>query len=137
MALLYMGKALCNLKSYGDSKKCCELASTTFKKHSQTSPKKVGAAFTELAMSYEMTNDFGTAIYFFKMALGIYEVFPKYQHAEGSTAGRLGWLLLMTGGVKEAISYLESAVQKMKESFGVIILEWDTFTTIWVWHMRS
>lgn len=118
MVLLYMSKALCNLKKYADSKKCCELATNLFKRYETTNPAKVAEAYTELAMLYETMNEFATAISLYKTALGIYEKSPQDQHAEASTAGRLGWLLMLTGSVREAIPYLESAVERLKESFG-------------------
>lgn len=118
MVLLYMSKALCNLKKYADSKKCCELATNLFKRYEATNPAKVAEAYTELAMLYETMNEFATAISLYKTALGIYEKSPQDQHAEASTAGRLGWLLMLTGSVREAIPYLESAVERLKESFG-------------------
>ncbi|KAH9324284.1 hypothetical protein KI387_004462 [Taxus chinensis] len=116
--LLYMAKALCNLEKYDDSKKFCGLATNLFKKYEQTNPRKVGEAYTELAMMYQTMNDFEAAISLYKKALGIYEKSPQERHAEASAKGRLGYLLLLTGSVSEAISNLESSALILKESFG-------------------
>ncbi|PON60113.1 LOW QUALITY PROTEIN: Tetratricopeptide-like helical domain containing protein [Trema orientale] len=40
------------------------------------------------------------------------------EHVEGSVSAILGWLLLLTGKVQQAIPYLESAAERLKESFG-------------------
>eukprot|EP01018_Ginkgo_biloba_P034496 Gb_31274 [translate_table: standard] len=118
LVFLYMGKALCSQEKLADSKKCCDMASNILSKYESTKSPKVASAFTELAMLYETMNEFGTAISLFKKALGIYEKIPQEQHAEASTCGRIGWLLLLTGSVQEAIPYLENAAERLKESFG-------------------
>jgi tetratricopeptide (TPR) repeat protein len=53
-----------------------------------------------------------------KRSLGMLERIPQAQHLEGNVAARIGWLLLLTGKVTEAVPYLEDAVERMKESFG-------------------
>ncbi|CAI9774380.1 unnamed protein product [Fraxinus pennsylvanica] len=46
------------------------------------------------------------------------EKLPQEQHSVGSVSARIGWLLLLTSKVEEAIPYLEDAAERLKESFG-------------------
>jgi tetratricopeptide (TPR) repeat protein len=69
-------------------------------------------------MLYETMNEFETAISLLKRALALLEKLPQEQHSEGSVSARIGWLLLLTGKVKQAIPYLESAAERLKDSFG-------------------
>ncbi|RXH87304.1 hypothetical protein DVH24_028804 [Malus domestica] len=69
-------------------------------------------------MQYETMNEFETAISLLKRTLALLERLPQEQHSEGSVSARIGWLLLLTGKVSHAIPYLESAAERLKESFG-------------------
>ncbi|KAL6208741.1 hypothetical protein ACLB2K_019686 [Fragaria x ananassa] len=69
-------------------------------------------------MQYETMNEFETAISLLKRTLALLEKLPQEQHSEGSVSARIGWLLLLTGKVSQAIPYLESAAERLKESFG-------------------
>ncbi|KAL4191388.1 hypothetical protein AMTRI_Chr07g29670 [Amborella trichopoda] len=118
MVFIAMAKALCHQEKFADSKRCCEIASGILEKKEIEQPTKIAEAYTEIAMLYETMNEFETAISLLKRALAICEKIPQEQHSEASTSGRIGWLLLLTGKVQQAIPYLESAAERLKESFG-------------------
>ncbi|XP_068650715.1 protein KINESIN LIGHT CHAIN-RELATED 1 [Aristolochia californica] len=118
MVFIAMGKALCYQEKFVDSKRCLEIASGILDKKEQLVPAKVAEAFSDISMLYETMNEFEIAISLLKRALAILEKLPQEQHAEGSASGRIGWLLLLTGKVPQAIPYLESAAERLKESFG-------------------
>ncbi|KAG9451904.1 hypothetical protein H6P81_004808 [Aristolochia fimbriata] len=118
MVFIAMGKALCNQEKFADAKRCLEIASGILDKKEQLLPAKVAEAYSDISMLYETMNEFETAISLLKKALAILEKLPQEQHAEGSASGRIGWLLLLTGKVPQAIPYLESAAERLKESFG-------------------
>ncbi|XVF48272.1 hypothetical protein PTKIN_Ptkin03bG0176800 [Pterospermum kingtungense] len=52
-----------------------------------------------------------------KRASALVKKVPQGQDAEGSIVARIGWVLLLRGQVPRAISYLESAAERLKESF--------------------
>lgn len=72
----------------------------------------------EITTQYETMNEFETAISLLTKALAMLEKLPQEQHSVGSVSARIGWLLLLTGKVEEAIPYLEDAAERLKESFG-------------------
>lgn len=113
-----MGKALCNQEKYSDAKRCMEIACGVLDKKETTSPLEVSEAYMEISMVYETMNEFENAIRLLKRAQGMLEKLPQEQHSEGSVCARIGWLLLLTGKVKEAIPYLEGSAERMKECFG-------------------
>ena len=113
-----MAKALCNQEKFGDSKLCLQLARGILEKKELFLPVKVAEAYAEISMLYETMNEFETAISLLKRTVSILEKHPTEQHAEGSAAARIGWLLLLTGKVQEALPYLEDAAERLKESFG-------------------
>ncbi|KAL0459415.1 UNVERIFIED_CONTAM: protein KINESIN LIGHT CHAIN-RELATED 2 [Sesamum latifolium] len=84
----------------------------------RSSPLVVAEAFMEISMQYEAMNEFETAISLLKRALTMLEKLPQEQHSVGSVSARIGWLLLLTGKVEQAIPYLEDAAERLKESFG-------------------
>lgn len=119
-ALIYvsMGKAMCNQEKYSDAKRCMEIAWSVLEKKESTSPLEVSEAYMEISMVFETMNEFEKAIKLLEKAQGMLEKLPQEQHSEGSVCARIGWLLLLTGKVKEAIPYLEGAAERMKECFG-------------------
>uniref|UniRef100_A0A5B7BAF6 Nephrocystin-3 n=1 Tax=Davidia involucrata TaxID=16924 RepID=A0A5B7BAF6_DAVIN len=118
LVFLSMAKALCNQEKFVDSKKCLEVACGILDKKETTSPTIVSEAYMEISMLYETMNEFETATSLLKRTLAILEKLPQEQHHEGSVCARIGWLLLLTGKVPQAIPYLESAAERLKESFG-------------------
>lgn len=118
LVFIAMAKALCNQEKFADSKRCLEISCGILDKREIEAPVKVAEAYAEISMLYETMNEFETAISLLKRALSILEKIPQEQHAEGSTSARIGWLLLLTGKVPQAIPYLESAAERLKESFG-------------------
>ena len=113
-----MGKALCGTDKVADGKRCFEIARGILEKKEEVSPLEVADAYSEISMQYESMSEFETAILFLKRTLALLEKLPDEQHTEGSASAKLGWLLLLTGQVKEAIPCFESAAKMLKESFG-------------------
>ncbi|KAJ3689100.1 hypothetical protein LUZ61_018264 [Rhynchospora tenuis] len=101
-----------------DSKRCLESALQILKEKEDESPESVSEAYVEIASVYENLNEFEKAIDVLKRGVEIIERLPCQQHLEGNISAKVGWLLLLTGKVSEAVTYLESAVERMKESFG-------------------
>lgn len=118
LVFVSMAKALCSQEKFADSKRCLEIACETLKKKEGSSPAEVAEAYMEVSMLYETMNEFEIAIPLLKRTQGMLERLPQEQHSEGSVSARIGWLLLLTGKVKEAIHYLESAAETLKECFG-------------------
>ncbi|XP_077215418.1 protein KINESIN LIGHT CHAIN-RELATED 2-like [Tasmannia lanceolata] len=118
LVFIAMAKALCNQEKFGDCKRCLEISCGILDKKEQASPSKVAEAYMEISMLYETMNEFETAISLLKRSLSIIEKIPQEQHSEGSASARIGWLLLLTGKVPQAIPYLENAAERLKESFG-------------------
>lgn len=118
MIFISMAKALCNQEKFPDSRRCLEIALGIFERKVATSPIVVAEAFIEISMQYETMNEFETAISLLRRALAMVEKIPEEQHSVGSVSARIGWLLLLTGKVEQAIPYLEDAAERLKESFG-------------------
>ncbi|XP_042512943.1 protein KINESIN LIGHT CHAIN-RELATED 2 [Macadamia integrifolia] len=118
LVFISMGKALCNQEKFADSKRCLEIACGILDKKDTVSPTLVAEGFMEISMLYETMNEFETAISLLKRCLAILEKLPQEQHSEGSVSARIGWLLLLTGKVPQAIPYLESASEILKGTFG-------------------
>ncbi|KAH9605389.1 hypothetical protein KSS87_000469 [Heliosperma pusillum] len=118
LILITMGKALVHQEKFADAKRCLEIASTVLDKKEKLKPLQVSEAYMEISMQYETMNEFEIAISLLKRALALLEKLPQEQHSEGSVSARIGWLLLLTGKVTQAIPYLESAAETLKESFG-------------------
>ncbi|XP_028758331.1 protein KINESIN LIGHT CHAIN-RELATED 1 [Neltuma alba] len=118
LVLISMAKALCNQDKFADSKRCLEIACGILDKKESISPVEVAEAYSEISMQYEAMNEFETAISLLKRSLALLEKLPQEQHSEGSISARIGWLLLLTGKVQQAIPYLESAAETLKDSFG-------------------
>ncbi|KAK9146418.1 hypothetical protein Sjap_006321 [Stephania japonica] len=118
LIFIAMANALCNLEKFADSKRCMEISSSILGKKEKESPVEVAEAYMEIAALYETMNEFETAITLLKRSLAILEKLPHEQHSEGNALARLGWLLLLTGKVEQAITYLESAAERLRESFG-------------------
>ncbi|CAI8602854.1 unnamed protein product [Vicia faba] len=118
LVLVSMAKALCNQEKFADCKRCLEISLGVLDKREQITPVEVSEAYSEISMLYETMNEFETAISLLKRALALLEKLPQEQHSEGSVSARIGWLLLLTGKVKQAIPYLESAAERLKDSFG-------------------
>ncbi|KAJ1694649.1 hypothetical protein LUZ63_011347 [Rhynchospora breviuscula] len=119
LVYIFMAKALSNQgNANADSKRCLDAAQQIFKEKEDDSPGSVSEAYVDIASVYEALNEFDKAIDILKRSLEIIERLPCQQHLEGNTSAKVGWLLLLTGKVSEAVTYLESAVERMKESFG-------------------
>ncbi|XP_075482272.1 protein KINESIN LIGHT CHAIN-RELATED 2 [Primulina tabacum] len=118
MIFISMAKALCNQDKFADAKRCLEISSGILDKKERSSPQVVAEAFMEISMLYESMNEFVTAISLLKRALLMLEKLPQEQHSVGSVSARIGWLLLLTGKVEQAVPFLEDAAERLKESFG-------------------
>lgn len=117
-AFVSMAKALFFQERFGDSKGCLDMSCDILNKVDSTSSGKVVEALLEISMLYEMMNDFEIALSLMKRTLTLLEKVPQEQYMMGSIFARMGWLLLLTGRVQHAIPYLESAITKLKSSFG-------------------
>lgn len=118
MVFIAMANALCSQEKFADSKRCLEIACGILDKKETEMPIEVAEAFMEIAMLYETMNEFETAISLLKRTLAILESLPQEQHSEGGASARLGWLLMLTGKVPQAVPYLENAAELLKASFG-------------------
>ncbi|KAJ0967344.1 hypothetical protein J5N97_024261 [Dioscorea zingiberensis] len=118
MVFVSMSKALFNQEKFGDSKRCLEIACGILDKIELVSPEKVAEAYAETSLLYEAMNDFEVAMSLMKRTLAILHKLPQQLHLAGSISARLGWLLLLTRRVSDAVPFLESAVEKLKGSFG-------------------
>ncbi|CAL1383228.1 unnamed protein product [Linum trigynum] len=118
LVFISMSKALSSQDKFPDAKKCLEIARGVLEKKERVSPVEVAEAYSEIAMQYENMNEFENAIYLLKRTLSLIEKLPQEQHSEGSVCARIGWLLLLTGRVTQAIPFLETAAERLKESFG-------------------
>ncbi|KAJ8749568.1 hypothetical protein K2173_026217 [Erythroxylum novogranatense] len=118
LVFISMAKALCNQEKFPDAKRCLEIACGILDKNQKVSPVEVADAYSEIAMQYESMNEFDTAVTLLKRTLLLLEKVPQEQHSEGSVSARIGWLLLLTGKVNQAIPFLENAAERLKESFG-------------------
>ncbi|GAB2302617.1 hypothetical protein Dimus_036620 [Dionaea muscipula] len=118
LVFISMAKALVNQDKFGDSRRCLEVASGILDKKEAAKPLEVAEAYMDMSMQYEIMNELEKAISLLKKAVALLEKLPHEQHSVGSVSARIGWLLLLTGKVEEAIPYLESAAETLKESFG-------------------
>ncbi|KAK8934583.1 hypothetical protein KSP39_PZI015046 [Platanthera zijinensis] len=118
LAFVSMAKVLFFQERFGDSKGCLDMSCDILNKLELISSEKVAETFLEISMLYEMMNEFETAISLMKRTLALLEKIPQEQHLLGSVFARMGWLLLFTGRVQHAVPSLESAVTKLKSSFG-------------------
>ncbi|OVA02428.1 Tetratricopeptide repeat-containing domain [Macleaya cordata] len=118
LVFIAMANALNSQNKWADARRCSEISTGILEKKESEFPVEVAEAYTEIAMLYETMNEFETAVSLLKRSLAILEKQPQELHSEGSVSARLGWLLLLTGKVPQAIPYLESAVERLKESFG-------------------
>lgn len=118
LVFISMAKALCNQEKSADAKRCLEISCGILEKKELVSPDKVAEAYVEISTLYETMNEFETAISLLKRSLAMIERIPQEQHVEGNVSAKIGWLLLLTGKVEQAIPYMESAAERMKESFG-------------------
>ncbi|XP_039135103.1 protein KINESIN LIGHT CHAIN-RELATED 2 [Dioscorea cayenensis subsp. rotundata] len=118
LVFVSMAKALCSQEKFADSKRCLEISCEILKNKELVSPDMVAETFVEISALYESMNEFGTAISLLKRALSMLERLPQQQHLEGNVSAKIGWLLLLTGKVELAVPYLESAAERLKETFG-------------------
>lgn len=118
LVFISMAKALCNQEKFAEGKRCLEISCDILQKRETHSPSKAAEAYLEISSLYETMNEFTTSISLLKKSLEMIEKLPQEQHMEGNVLGRIGWLLLLTGKVEEGIPYLESAAERLKESFG-------------------
>ncbi|XP_057517651.1 protein KINESIN LIGHT CHAIN-RELATED 1 [Amaranthus tricolor] len=118
LIFITMAKALVCQNKYPDAKRCLEISCGILDKKEKSKPLEVSEAYMEMSMQYETMNEFEIAVSLLKRALALLEMLPQEQHSAGSVSSRIGWLLLLTGKVTQAIPYLESAAETLKESFG-------------------
>ncbi|KAJ1693874.1 hypothetical protein LUZ63_010572 [Rhynchospora breviuscula] len=115
--LVSMAKSLCHQEQFGDSKRCLEISLEILEKKQSTLPIKIAEAYADIAMLYENMNEFEISISLYKRSISISRDHKEMHHLEGSVSARLGWLLLFTQQVDQAVPYLEMAIQRLEGCF--------------------
>lgn len=120
VVLVSMSKALLvKRRKFADANKCLEFSCGVLEKKERASPVEVAEGYSEIALQYESMSEFETAVVLLEKTLCILEKLSQVEeHSKGSVSARIGWLLLLSGRVSEAVAYLESAAERLKESFG-------------------
>uniref|UniRef100_A0A0A9A4N4 MalT-like TPR region domain-containing protein n=1 Tax=Arundo donax TaxID=35708 RepID=A0A0A9A4N4_ARUDO len=119
LAYVTMAKILSYEERFGDSKRCLDIARGIIDTKDSMNPGRVAEAYAEISMLYESMADFEISLSLMKQTLVILEGASKMQHIEGSILARMGWLLVLTKRVAEGVPYLERAVDKLKNCFGL------------------
>ncbi|KAK1652928.1 hypothetical protein QYE76_070733 [Lolium multiflorum] len=118
LAFVTMAKILCSQERLSDSRRCLEIARETLDSKRSANPERTAGAYTEISMLYESMTEFEMSLCLMKKTLAFLERVPGMHHIQGSISARLGWLLLLTKRVDEAVPLLEKAVEKLKNCFG-------------------
>ncbi|KAK3150493.1 hypothetical protein QOZ80_3AG0233910 [Eleusine coracana subsp. coracana] len=118
LAYVTMAKILSFQDRFGDSKQCIEIARGIIDSKDSMSAGRVAEIYAEISMLYELMTEFETSLTLMKKTLVLLQGASEMQHIAGSISARMGWLLLLTKRVDEAVPYLESAVDKLKNCFG-------------------
>ncbi|KAM0922084.1 hypothetical protein ACQ4PT_006336 [Festuca glaucescens] len=118
LAFVTMAKILCSQERLSDSRRCLEIARETLDSKRSANPERTAGAYTEISMLYESMTEFEMSLCLMKKTLAFLERVSGMQPFQGSISARLGWLLLLTKRVDEAVPLLEKAVEKLKNCFG-------------------
>ncbi|XP_047089472.1 nephrocystin-3-like [Lolium rigidum] len=118
LAFVTMAKILCSQERLSDSRRCLEIARETLDSKRSANPERTAGAYTEISMLYESMTEFEMSLCLMRKTLAFLERVSGMQHIQGSISARLGWLLLLTKRVDEAVPLLEKAVEKLKNCFG-------------------
>lgn len=120
LAFVTMAKIMFSQERFSDSRRCLEIARETLDAKGYGSPDRVVGAYTEISMLYESMNEFEVSLCLMKKTLAFLEGASGMQNIKGSISARMGWLLLQTKRVDEAVPYLEKAIEKLKNCFGPV-----------------
>ncbi|KAF0913775.1 hypothetical protein E2562_024640 [Oryza meyeriana var. granulata] len=118
LAFVAMANILCTQDRSADSKRCLEIARGILDTKVSVSPGRVAQVYAEMSMLYETMIEFEVALCLMKKTLVFLVGVSEMQPIQGSISARMGWLLLKTDRVDEAVPYLESAIEKLKNCFG-------------------
>ncbi|BAF10887.1 Os03g0149400 [Oryza sativa Japonica Group] len=118
LAFVAMANILCIQDRKADSKRCLEIAREILDTKISVSPLQVAQVYAEMSMLYETMIEFEVALCLMKKTLVFLDGVSEMQHIQGSISARMGWLLLKTERVDEAVPYLQSAIEKLKNCFG-------------------
>ncbi|KAK8446778.1 hypothetical protein SEVIR_9G543300v4 [Setaria viridis] len=118
LAYVAMAKILTSQERISDSKRCLEIARGIIDTNDSMNPGRVAEAYAEISLLHEAMAEFETSLSLMKKTLAILKDAKEMQHIEGSISARMGWLLLHSERVAEAVPYLETAVEKLKNCFG-------------------
>ena len=118
LAFVTMAKILCSEERFSDSRRCLEMARETLDSKRSANPERVAGAYTEISMLYESMTEFEMSLCLMKKTLAFLEGVSEMHHIQGSISLRMGWLLLLTKRVDEAVPFLEKAVGNLKNCFG-------------------
>lgn len=116
LVFVLIGNVLCHQNKYAESKSYLETSCGILDKKETLSPVLAGSAYAEMATLYDTMDEFETAISLLKRAVALFEKQTEEQHMAGTLSARIGWMLFMRGEVQQAIPYMESAVEVLKES---------------------
>ena len=118
LAFVTMAKILCSEERFSDSRRCLEMARETLDSKRSANPERVAGVYTEISMLYESMTEFEMSLCLMKKTLAFLEGVSEMHHIQGSISLRMGWLLLLTKRVDEAVPFLEKAVENLKNCFG-------------------
>ncbi|EAY88562.1 hypothetical protein OsI_10036 [Oryza sativa Indica Group] len=118
LAFVAMANILCIQDRKADSKRCLEIAREILDTKISVSPLQVAQVYAEMSMLYETMIEFEVALCLMKKTLVFLDGVSEMQHIQGSISARMGWLLLKTERVDEAVPFLQSAIEKLKNCFG-------------------
>jgi tetratricopeptide (TPR) repeat protein len=118
LAYIAMAKILTSQERISDSRRCLEIARGIINTNYSMNPGRVAEAYAEISLLHEAMSEFETALSLMKRTLSILKDAKEMQHIEGSISARMGWLLLHLDRFADAVPYLETAVEKLKNCFG-------------------
>ena len=97
--------------------RCLHQCGILDKKEAASLVEEVVEAYVKIAMQYESMEEFETAISLLKRPLAFLQKLPQEQPSKGKVNAIIGWLLLLTDKMAEAITHLELAASILKESY--------------------
>uniref|UniRef100_J3LK16 MalT-like TPR region domain-containing protein n=2 Tax=Oryza brachyantha TaxID=4533 RepID=J3LK16_ORYBR len=118
LAFVVMASILCIQDRSADSKRCLEIARGILDMKVSVSPGRVAQVYAEMSMLFESMIEFEVALCLMKKTLAFLNGVSEMEHIQGSISARMGWLLLKTERVDEAVPYLVTAIEKLKNCFG-------------------
>lgn len=116
-ALVLLAKAHTALKEKKNAITYCNRALSVLKNKELSA--KVGASLVELGLVLRQLNEIEQSLSVFRMALELYQNFPREQAAVAFIEGQIGLLYLGLERAIEALPYLEACVNKNESLLGL------------------